>query len=421
MECAAEAGRITFHTPVAFIDDIPDFRNYDAVLSVGFAANIDLPWTVVNSNGWLARVSSGTTNLPSDMGQYNPVAALAAACLGVAEVFKRLLRVRESRGHLIDGLSFSLHTFQAGVSDFGPPLPGNLPLDLLLVGAGAIGNGVVHLLSLLQVSGRIWIVDRQTFQEENLGTCLLIGPSDIGRAKAMVALKALERRLAGKGFVEDIVEFGNRLGKEVPYPKVVLTGLDNIDARHAIQDLWPDLIIDGAIGDFSCQVSRHPWGEDTACLKCLFRHLPGKSTEHVVSKATGLTENRAEQMHEFVSKEDVTKAPADKKNWLQARIGKQICSVVQEGIAQQISNEEQKEGFEPSVPFVACLSSCMIVAELVKSIYGWPSSLESRFQFDVLHGPALGQELPQRRRQDCVCTTRNRNIETIRLRRNVDA
>lgn len=33
-----------------------------------------------------------------------------------------------------------------------------------------------------------------------------------------------------------------------------------------LQALWPDLVIDGAIRDFGCQVSRHPWDDDTACL-----------------------------------------------------------------------------------------------------------------------------------------------------------
>ena len=56
------------------------------------------------------------------------------------------------------------------------------------------------------------------------------------------------------------------------FPQVVLKALDNIDVRHEVQrTLWPDIVIDGAIGDFMCQVSRHPWPEDIACLLCLFQ------------------------------------------------------------------------------------------------------------------------------------------------------
>jgi len=87
--------------------------------------------------------------------------------------------------------------------------------------------------------------------------------------------------------------------------------------------------------------------------------------------------------------------------------------VVQEAMAQKISEERQREGFEPSVPFVACFSACMEMAETVAQICGWPSILEPRFQFDFLRGPAYGQELPQTRRTDCICA-RRKNIDKLR-------
>jgi hypothetical protein len=193
-----------------------------------------------------------------------------------------------------------------------------------------------------------------------------------------------------------------------------LNGLDNIPARHLVQNLWPDLIIDGAISDFACQVSRHPWGEDIACLKCLFQE-PIQSAEQLASRATGLSPARTQQAFEVITSDDVQVAPIIKKDWLRARIGQKICSVVEEAVAKQISEEQQGEGFEPSVPFVAGLSASMMVAELVKYTCGWPTPLAPRFQFDVLRGPAFGQDLPQERRKDCVCVTRRKNIDIFRL------
>mgnify|MGYP003383406812 CR=1 FL=1 len=49
-----------------------------AILNVGMGVNAHLPWTAINSNGWVARVSSGPTALPSDTDQSNPLAALMA-------------------------------------------------------------------------------------------------------------------------------------------------------------------------------------------------------------------------------------------------------------------------------------------------------------------------------------------------------
>jgi len=416
-EAVTLARMIEFGAPVKFPSAPPNYDAYDAVLSVGSVARADLPWTVINSNGWLARVSSGGTSLPSVTDQSNPIGSLAAACLGAADVFKRLIRVKESRGRLFDGLQFSLHTYRCGKDDLGPALPRDLPLDLLQVGLGAIGNGVVRLLSALPANGRVLIVDRQAFQDENLGTCILIGPSDIGKEKVSLGEMHLSHHLSVKGFPEEFDAFRLRLGKEFPYPKVILNCVDSIDARHKVQSLWPDVVIDGAIGDFGCQVSRHPWGPDIACLQCLFRHPPGESAEKTASRATGLSETRAQQLQDAVTEDDVRIAPTEKQVWLHEHLGHQVCSVVREAMARQISAVRQQEGFEPSVPFVACLSACMMVSELVKTVSGWPTTLGPRYQFDALQGPFRGQEYPQRRREDCICTTRARNIEIIRRRR----
>ena len=62
-EAASLAKQIEFTKPVNFLDDPPNYSSYDAILSVGITGRPDLPWTTINSNGWLARVSSTGTNL----------------------------------------------------------------------------------------------------------------------------------------------------------------------------------------------------------------------------------------------------------------------------------------------------------------------------------------------------------------------
>jgi hypothetical protein len=109
----------------------------------------------------------------------------------------------------------------------------------------------------------------------------------------------------------------------------------------------------------------------------------------------------------------VDRAPVEKREFLRARLGKPICSVIQEGIALKISEDEQQKRFEPSVPFTACFSACMVVAEMVAHTMKWPSVLAPRFQFDFLMGPQYGQELPQGRRPGCICS-RHKNIERVR-------
>ncbi|MCL4552497.1 MAG: hypothetical protein M1305_02930, partial [Candidatus Marsarchaeota archaeon] len=153
---------------------------------------------------------------------------------------------------------------------------------------------------------------------------------------------------------------------------------------------------------------------DVACLICLFRKLPSEPAEVVESRASGLSLIRVKQGMDVVTEADVQAAPQEKKEQLSKHIGRQICSVVQEAVARQLSEEEHEKGFAPSVPFVACLSASMVVGEMVKHYAGWPTPLEPRFQFDVLHGPAFGQMFPQARRSDCLCVARAHNIEAVR-------
>ncbi len=417
-EVRREAGRI--EPAVKFLDSEPDLPGFDAILSVGARMRPDLPWTVINSNGWLARVSSVSSDLASDTRQPNPIAALAAASFGAGEVFKRLIRLKDTRGKFFDGLSFSFFTYSRESDDLGPTLPEEIELDLLLVGVGAIGNGIIYLLDRLPVRGNLTVVDSEKYGAENFGTCLLVGPSEVANEieKARFAFEMLGGKLGTKHFTEEFSTFSKRLGAEVPFPQIVLNAVDNLDTRHEIQrELWSDLIIDGAIGDFSCQVSCHPWNENVACLMCLFRKTDTEPAEQRASRATGLTPARTQDPEATVTEEDVRAAPAEKKEWLRGKIGKLICSVVQEAVAQSISEEKLRKGFQPSVPFVACLSSSMMIGELVRSIMCHPPLLEPRFQFDVVRGPQFGQDFRQERRPDCICVTRRENIDRMRSSR----
>lgn len=416
-EAERVARQVAFGRAIDFVDTPPGPDRFAAILNVGQRSRSDLPCTAVTSNGWLARVSSGGKDLLGGCDQVNPIGALFATSLGVADVFKRLIRLKPTRGGLFDALTFSLYAYEAGSTDPGPQLPQSLAADALLVGAGAIGNAIAYLIGSLPVTGRMWVVDPQAFGDENLGTCILIGPGDLGASKARFLAKWLESRLEAQGFPEEISAFKQRMGRDLPYPSLILSGVDKIDARHEIQDIWPDLIIDGATGDFPCQVSRHPWGMDLACMRCLFRHQAGASAETVASRATGLKLDRVVNPFDLVTDEDVASASEDKRAFLRGRVGKQVCAVVAEAVAKHVSEDKQRAGFEPSVPFVACLSACMVVAEMVKSMAGWDTALDGRFQFDSLVGPARGLHFPQGRRADCLCAERRANIEEVRRRR----
>jgi molybdopterin/thiamine biosynthesis adenylyltransferase len=415
MEAEDLADRIAFGKKVDFLKALPNFDQFDSILSIGAKAHRELPWTTINSNGFVARVTSGAADISDQCGIFNPIGALAAACLGLGEVFKRLIRLRGERGDMLDGFSFSLRTYAQSTADYGPPIPETLPHDLLVVGAGAIGNGIAHLISRLPFTGAITIVDREEYAPENLGTCLLITPEDLNRPKAALLASILGKcGIRAEGFTGPFERYASELRQ---FPKIVLNGLDNIDVRREVQrTLWPNIVIDGAIGDFMCQVSRHPWPDDVACLICLFQRPAGRPAEEVQSEATGLSKTRLQDPNSLVNQSDVEAAPPDKQDALRSQVGHPVCSVVQQAMAQKISLEQQEQDFEPSVPFVACFSACMVMAEALAYLCGWETKLEPRFQFDFLLGPAFGLELPQGRNQHCVCG-RRKNIDRLRAMR----
>lgn len=412
------AAHAAFGKPTTFVEHA-DAARFDAALKVGIRGGRGLT-AVVNSNGWLARVASGGRDLPGNFDQANPIAALFASSLGVSEVFKRLLPVRRQRAGPIDNLEFSLYSFRTAGSDPGPRLPASLPLRAMLVGAGAIGNGVVYVLSRLPMVGDLSLIDYQQYGDENLGTCLLIGPDDIGQPKALVLSGHGRNGLRMRGFPEELAQFQTRLGEELPHPTIVLSAVDSVAARHAIQDLWPDLVINGAIGDFPCEVSRHPWGEDVACMRCTYQDPPGERAEVVQSRLTGLPADRLLDLTRELEAEDVGAAAGDKRVFLQSRLGRQLCSIVDEAMAQYLADEQLRPGFQPSVPFVATMAAALMMGELVKSLGGWPTDLAPRFQFDSLIGPQAGQAFPEPRRASCVCRTRRDNIDRVRRDRQND-
>lgn len=399
----------------AFVELPVDATRFDAILSIGGVKRPDLPMTVITCSGWTVRVTSGPTLIAQDSAEANAIAALGAASLGVGEVFKRLLRLRPDAGELADGCVFSLWSYRLGEDASSPTLPKVLNLDVLLAGAGAIGNGVAHLISRLPATGRVAVLDAQPYGEENWGTCLRLT-----RSASTTAMKAdfiaglLDGPVDARPFAGRIEAVAAR--SDWRTPPVVLNGFDNVEARYAAQDLWPDIVIDGAIGPkLECQVTVHPWESGTACVRCAFDPPAGPSAESVQAQASGLPPAALGDLTRVLTEADVMAAAPEKQAWLRSRVGKPICSILEE--ATTLSSDQLSKSFRPSVPFVATFSACMMVAELVRHLTGSAPVLEPKFFFSLLWGLGRGDFYPEDRHVDCVCVQRARNIAAIRAQR----
>lgn len=397
----------------------------DAVLCIGYRANSQSNWTVVNSNGWVARVSSRGEALPNDISQANAIGALMAASLGTTEVFKRIFGIPNDVAPPFGKIQFSLFEQNTSTSELGPRLPDITPLpDTLLIGCGAIGNAFALLMSQMGFTGRIHIIDKENYADENLGTCLLLERDGwVGEAKAIRLAEwlRLNSRLdvsGEKALIQSVKE--GKLPNDLSIDLVV-NALDNVEARREGQNLWPNLIVDGGINELGAAVTHYRLDKgDWGCMKCWFESklVDERQTQ---SRVTGLRLSSLNDASRFLTEEDIQQADSEKRDWLRRMMqeGKNICSIMSEAAMTEHLGVKLSQGFRPSVPFVASASAALIMAETVKALLFPESPAKPMFQIASLFlGPEeTAQSLIKRPSPSCQCVAHRSHIKQLQLKR----
>jgi molybdopterin/thiamine biosynthesis adenylyltransferase len=406
-------------------EDDADFNDVSAILCVGIDSNPQLPWTTVNSNGWVARVASNGETLPRDMEQSNPIGALMAASFGVAETFKRVYGVPPEVVPLVRLVEFSLYDLATSPSTVGPKLPDDITIpDTLLVGAGAIGNGVALLLSQLKLEGRLHVIDKQAYGEENFGTCTLLDHAEwLNSSKAECIARWLEQRSDLRVTGEQGLVADARSGAVVSSMMVdlILNGLDDVTARHDVQMLWPTTLIDGGINAIGAGVVTHRLDRpEGACLRCTFS-LPSQDDRELQSKATGLSKASLSTDHgRLLTGTDVNQAEEAKRPWLVTKLaeGKTICATISEAQSEEQLGVEFENGFRPSAPFVATASAALMVAEALKALLYPEAAFNQSFQIaNLFLGPISSVASLRRPSQTCECVTQREIIDRLAAKR----
>ena len=157
--------------------------------------------------------------------------------------------------------------------------------NVLVVGAGAIGNEVLKNLALLGI-GNIIVIDLDTIENSNLSRSVLYRPSDIGRAKAEVAAQRTREIYDGcrvraiSGNVIHDVGLG-----VFGWADVILGALDNREARLWINRAawkmnrpWIDGAIEGINGLVRVFLPGQP-----PCYECTLGEVDWKILEKRMS------------------------------------------------------------------------------------------------------------------------------------------
>lgn len=144
--------------------------------------------------------------------------------------------------------------------------------NILVVGAGTLGNEVCKNLALLGV-GNVTIIDYDTIEEVNLSRSVLMRSEDKGQKKADIVAKRMKELYENMNTIPlncDVVyEYGSANYKDFD---IVLMTVDNLEARIYINRycyMWDTPLIDGGLDGLACSV-QVIIPSKTACYECTF-------------------------------------------------------------------------------------------------------------------------------------------------------
>ncbi|MBA2335588.1 MAG: E2 ligase fold family C protein [Blastocatellia bacterium] len=254
----------------------------------------EVPQIYLGSDKWIVRVSNAGPVGSNDSN--NPFGAGAAACLGVANIFRWVFRDTLELAELDEELTLSLFDFEVNAQ--APWNPEIVPAEigeLHLVGVGAIGNATVWALArTTDLSGVLHLIDQEQVDLTNLQRYALATQEDVDRFK-------VERAAA---------EFNGSQIKAVPHKQKwgqyqrehqnwhlgrVAVAVDNAEDRRAVQASLPRRVTNSWTQTGDLGISRHDSFGNDPCLACLyFPEEGGKNLDEIVAAAIGLPEANME-------------------------------------------------------------------------------------------------------------------------------
>lgn len=412
--------------PVQLVDElvnavaaIDSTRPLEVIDAPAAEATVQLDIGLAGEPGFIRIVADGygtqVANDPSvlmSIGQpANALGCVMTAACGAAEAFKRIVVTKDNRRAEHAHFSFCPVTLTSEAAA-APSVSTGTPLDIGLVGTGAIGTAIALILSELRLGGRVVLCDPEGYGPENRGTYSLGGEQEANTRPLKVDVVGDALDAAGYTTVR-IAEKSTEMiaaidRKELRSPRIILTGLDNVEARRETQLLWADHIIDGGTSDTG--VGFVHARQTGPCLRCLFPEpAAGRDPLVQLAQETGLPLSRLKRGDEALSEGDIAAITPAQQELLRKHVGRPVC-----GLADALGlTGEDSGGYLPSVPFVSQMAACLVVGRLLALDLG--TGAEANFcQFDALLGPSFAE--PDLRNADpsCRCQTHPTVVARIR-------
>lgn len=328
---------------------------------------------VAEQDGLFVKITSGRLIVSSNpIGtepavNMHPILLLLGACYTAAQVIKKIvgdmLPVPQIDPLQIDfetvpGENFSLEeSFDIGTT--------------YLAGAGAIGNGFVWGLSLLNPVGELHVADPDTVDHGNLNRCKWFSEIDVGynKAERLVELAQSEfKSLKLIAHPSELQKVSTRT--EGAWLKRLVIGVDSRRVRRNLQNEIPGEAYDASTTDIREVVlhfNRQPL-EGLACLSCIyFQDVAESAHELHVAEALGVSVEDVQA--NYVSLESAQKIhlrypdvlPENIQGQAYDSLFKQLCG---EGA---LRTPEDRQVLAP-FSFVSVLAGVYLAIEFVKRI-----------------------------------------------------
>lgn len=218
----------------------------------------------VHASGWNVAVDGGGDDILTPAA---PPAALAAATLGIGELFRAVFCDLLPRGRSAP-VRRSLDLVGLGSWGDAPPRERIEIATAHLAGGGAIGQSTLLTLRAANTGGELVVVDHECLDASNLQRYVLALHDDVGKLKTDIAAAALADSAL------DIVKVSARWGdseRAGPGRDTVLVALDSAADRIAVQAGLHRRIYNAFTGAKELGWSRHErFGDGDACLACLY-------------------------------------------------------------------------------------------------------------------------------------------------------
>lgn len=385
----------------------------------------------MGSRGWIAFVSLAEA-LPVD-GPPNPVGAYAAACLGVAELWKRLLAPhRQIFGAMpimpaTRTLAFSTLTYMpdAAVAP-NPELPVSIDLGTLtMVGVGAGGGAAAFTLaSVRDLSGELTVIEPDPVDDTNLNRYVFADSADEGHPKVDVVESFLGRyeRLTVKPYPHPFSKVASPLPPETF--RHVIAAVHSRATRREIQLETPEVLWDAAAaedGEFriwrlafgvtECMYCKHPPGEDdpeaqkSRQLATLLGLSPAlwlrkiKDNEPFTDEeAVAIARHLAGQTITF----DIPRAGQPFGDWEAAQCGKVVLPDADDAVP---------------IPFAPVMAGVLLAGEVIKE-HHFPAYVLDSYYWNTLLGQFVLHNRPRRRgsKPGCSCCSDSAYLDQHRRR-----